>query len=112
MTAVASSTSIHTKFVRKLDDNPARAGNEDMNHPNANDFAFDILNLNSTLTPQLLVELHASIAINSTAFVVVDSESGATEFIGSKTESALLKFAKDLGWGCHRRPACFLVSSK
>src|SRR5882757_1423128 len=102
MTVVAGSIGIHAKFVRKLDENPTRAGKEDTNRPNARDFAVDILNLNSTLTPQLVELLNTSIAINSTAFEDVDSESGATEFIGSKTETALLKFAKDLGWANYK----------
>jgi len=45
-----------------------RAGKEATNRPNAKDFAVDILNLNSTLTLQLVELLNASIAINSTAF--------------------------------------------
>jgi P-type Ca2+ transporter type 2C len=102
MTVVAGSIGIHAKFVRKLDENPARAGKEDTNRPNAKDFAVDILNLNSTLTPQLVELLSASIAINSTAFEDVDSDSGATVFIGSKTETALLKFAQDLGWANYK----------
>jgi P-type Ca2+ transporter type 2C len=102
MTVVAGSIGIHAKFVRKLDENPTRAGNEDTNRPNAKDFAVDILNLNSTLTPQLVELVNASIAINSTAFEDVDSESGATVFIGSKTETALLKFAKGLGWANYK----------
>ena len=97
MAVVAGSIGIHAKFFRQLDENQARAGNEDTNRPNAKDFAVDISNLNSTLTPQLGELVNASIAINSTAFEDVDSESGATVFIGSKTETALLKFAKDLG---------------
>jgi P-type Ca2+ transporter type 2C len=52
MTVVAGSISIRTKFVQKLDENPATISNEDMNHPNTRDFAVDILNLISTLTPQ------------------------------------------------------------
>lgn len=102
MTVVAGSIGIHAKFVRKLDENPARARKEDTNRPNPKDFAVDILNLNSTLTPQLAELLNASIAINSTAFEDVDAESGAKEFIGSKTETALLKFAKDLGWANYK----------
>jgi Ca2+-transporting ATPase len=101
MTVVAGSIGIHAKFVRKLDENPARVGKEDTNRPNAKDFAVDILNLNATLTPQLVELLNASIAINSTAFEDVDPESGAM-FIGSKTETALLKFAKDLGWANYK----------
>src|SRR5712691_5869360 len=62
----------------------------------------DILNLNLTLTPQLVELLNASISINSITFEDIDSESGAMEFIGSKTETALLKFAKDLGWANYK----------
>jgi P-type Ca2+ transporter type 2C len=101
MTVVAGSIGIHAKFVRKLDENPARAGKEDSNRPNAKDFAVDILNLNATLTPQLVELVNASIAINSTAFEDVDAEGDAT-FTGSKTETALLKFAKDLGWANYK----------
>jgi Ca2+-transporting ATPase len=98
MTVVAGSIGVHAKFVRRLDENPSRAGNEDSGRPNARDFAVDLLNLNSALTPQLVELLNASIAINSTAFEDLDPESGAAVFIGSKTETALLKFAKQLGW--------------
>ena len=89
-------------FVRKLDENPARAGDEDTNRRKAKDFAVDILNLNSTLTPQLIELVNACIAINSTAFEDIDSKSGATVFIRNKTETALLKFAKDLGWANYK----------
>ncbi|KAN0115802.1 hypothetical protein V8E52_006511 [Russula decolorans] len=99
---VLGSFGIHAKFVHKLNENPARAGIEDTNRPNAKDFTVDILNLNSTLTPQLVKLLNASIAINSTAFEDVDSESGAMVFIGNKIETALLKFAKDLGWANYK----------
>ncbi|KAF8492199.1 hypothetical protein F5888DRAFT_1585892, partial [Russula emetica] len=67
---------IHAQFVWKLDSNPERAGNKDTNRPNAKDFTIDILNLNSTLTPQLVELLTAYIATNSTAFEDIDSESG------------------------------------
>jgi P-type Ca2+ transporter type 2C len=102
MTVVAGSISIRAKFVRKLDENPARTGNKDMNRPNTRDFAIDILNLISTLTPQLVELLNSSMAINSTAFEDIDSKSGAMVFIGSKTESVLLKLAKDLGWANYK----------
>ena len=102
MAVVAGSISIHAKFVWKLDEDPARAGKEDTNCPNAKDVAVDISNLNSTLTPQLVKLLNVSIAINLTAFEDVDSESSATEFIGSKTETVLLKFAKHLGWANYK----------
>jgi Ca2+-transporting ATPase len=102
MTVVAGSIGIHAKFVRKIDENPARAGNEDTNRANAKEFVVDMLDLNSTLTPKLVELLNDSIAINSTAFEHVDSASGATVFIGSKTETALLKFARNLGWANHK----------
>ena len=102
MTVVAGSIGVNAKFVRRLDENPARAGNEDTSRPNSRDFAVDLLNLNSALTPQLADLINASIAINSTAFEGVDPESGAVVFIGSKTETALLKFAKQLGWANYK----------
>jgi Ca2+-transporting ATPase len=45
MTVVAGSIGIHAKFVQRLDENPARVGNEDRSYPNAKDFAIDLLNL-------------------------------------------------------------------
>jgi len=39
-----------------------------------------------------------SITINSTAFEDINPETKELAFVGSKTETALLQFAKDLGW--------------
>jgi Ca2+-transporting ATPase len=47
--------------------------------------------------------LNEAIAINSTAFEDVGSERGETPFVGSKTETALLKFAQELGWPDFRK---------
>ena len=102
MTVVAGSVGVHAKFVRNLDENRTRAGNEDKSGPNSRDFAIDMSNLNATLTPQLKELFNASVSVNSTAFEDVDPESGAAVFIGSKTETALLKFAKSLGWANYR----------
>ena len=102
MTVIAGSIGIHAKFVRKLDENPTKASNEDTSRPNAKDFAIDLSNLNTVLTPQLVELLNASIAINSTAFEDMDPESGMAVFIGNKTETALLKFAKNLGWASYK----------
>ena len=82
MAIVAGSISVHAKFVSRLDENPTRAGNEDVDHPNAKDFTIDLLKLDLALTPQLAELLNASIAINSTAFEDTDHASGATVFIG------------------------------
>jgi len=60
-----------------LRDNAKRMTKE--NRPNAKDFTIDILNLNSTLVPQLVELFTAYIAINSTAFEDIDSESGEKE---------------------------------
>jgi Ca2+-transporting ATPase len=39
-----------------------------------------------------------AISVNSTAFQDTDPETGEVIFIGSKAETALLKFTKELGW--------------
>jgi Ca2+-transporting ATPase len=51
MAVVAGSIGIHAKFFSRLDENPARAGNEDTGRPNARDFAIDLLKLDSALHP-------------------------------------------------------------
>jgi len=102
MAVVAGSVGVHAKFVRKLDENRTRAGDEEKSGPNSRDFAIDMSNLNATLTPQLVELFNASVSVNSTAFEDVDPESGVPVFIGSKTETALLNFAKDLGWANYK----------
>jgi Ca2+-transporting ATPase len=98
MTVVAGSIGVHAKFVRRLAENHERTDSEARRGPNAKDFAVDLANLNTVL-PQPLKDLfNAAIAINSTAFEDVDPKSGVPVFIGSKTEMALLGFAKELGW--------------
>jgi Ca2+-transporting ATPase len=98
MTVVAGSVGVHAKFVRRLEENRERTDSESRRGPNARDFAVDLTNLNSVLPKPLKELFNASIAINSTAFEDVDPESGDPVFIGSKTETALLGFAKELGW--------------
>jgi P-type Ca2+ transporter type 2C len=102
MAVVAGSVGIHAKFIRKLDKNRTRAGDKERCGTNSRDFAINMLNLNATLTPQLVGLFNTSISINSTAFEDVHSESGAAVLIGSKTETALLNFAKDLGWANYK----------
>ena len=101
MAVVAGSVGVHAKFVRRLDENRTRAGDEESG-PNSGDFAIDMSNLNATLTPQLVELFNASVSVNSTAFEGVDPETGTAVFIGSKTETALLKFAKSLGWANYK----------
>jgi Ca2+-transporting ATPase len=113
MSVVAGSVGIHAKFVQKLEDNKARtnAGEEHCEdspkptgtrkHPH--DFSIDQRDLNNVMSPQLQELFNASIAINSTAFEDVDPETGEVSFVGNKTETALLKFAKELGWADYKK---------
>ncbi len=102
MTVVAGSIGIHAKFVRELDENAGRSnadgekGEEVRKH--LEDFSIDQTKLNDVLSPQLQELVNEAIAVNSTAFEDVDPETGDVIFIGSKTETALLQFAKELGW--------------
>ena len=98
MTVVAGSIGVHAKFVRRLEENRERTESEARSGPNAKDFAIDLANLNTVLPLPLKDLFNAAIAINSTAFEEVDSESGLTVFVGNKTETALLGFAKELSW--------------
>ncbi|WAR63660.1 hypothetical protein PtB15_17B261 [Puccinia triticina] len=61
------------------------------------DFSVDQAKIQQYLTPGLIKLFNESIAINSTAFEAKTS-GGELEFIGSKTETALLSFAKEQGW--------------
>lgn len=61
------------------------------------DFSVDQSKLQQHLTPALTRLFNESIAVNSTAFEA-KTASGQLEFIGSKTETALLSFAKNQRW--------------
>ncbi|KAH8100992.1 calcium-translocating P-type ATPase [Cristinia sonorae] len=106
MSVVAGSIGIHCKFVRNLSDNQARTNaNEEAgvkaevaSRKHVEDFSIDQSTLNETLSPAVQRLFNAAIAINSTAFEDRDPDSGELVFVGSKTETALLKFAKELGW--------------
>ena len=117
MSVVAGSIGIHAKLVRNLKENKARtnaadqeqdqpqeqdvteAANEPQaNRKHANDFSIEQGDINTILSPQLKRLFNQSIAINSTAFEDIDPETKQLTFVGSKTETALLQFAKDLGW--------------
>jgi P-type Ca2+ transporter type 2C len=54
------------------------------------------------LSPQLHDLLNSTITVNSTAFKDADPNSREVVFVGSKTETALLKFAKELGWNDYK----------
>ncbi|KAG1781576.1 Ca-transporting ATPase [Suillus placidus] len=110
MSVVAGSIGIHAKFVRKLEDNQARTNAHRSRSPHRNsdsktprdDFSIDQSTLNTVLSQPLLSLFNAAIAVNSTAFEDVEKESGERVFVGSKTETALLTFAKELGWADYK----------
>ena len=78
MSVIADSFGIHTKFIRKLED-----------------FLINQAVLNSTIPHQLQGLPNAAIAVEpgSSNFV----------FVGSKTETALLKFVKELRWTDYKK---------
>ncbi|EPQ52794.1 Ca-transporting ATPase [Gloeophyllum trabeum ATCC 11539] len=105
MTVVAGSVGIHAKFVHRLDQNQARTnadeeveGEASKKRRHADDFSLDQNELAGVLSPPLKDLFNDAIAINSTAFEDDDPDTGKKVFVGSKTETALLKFAKELGW--------------
>ena len=66
------------------------------------DFSLDQEDLGKVASPSVIKLFNESICINSTAFEETDPETGEVDFIGSKTEAALLRFAKGLGWKDYR----------
>ena len=113
MSVVAGSVGIHGKFVQKLKDNQAQtnAGEEvaedslepagSRKHPD--DFSINQTDLNQIMSPQLHELFNASIAVNSTVFEDADPETGKVVFVGNKTETAMLKFLKELGWADYKK---------
>ena len=113
MTVVAGSLGIHCKFVHRLEQNQARtnAGEEagvKLDHSEAaarkhcEDFSIDQTELNNVLSPALRDLLNCSVAINPTAFEDRDPDTQELVFVGSKTETALLKFAKENSWAHYK----------
>ncbi|TFK28173.1 calcium-transporting ATPase [Coprinopsis marcescibilis] len=107
MTVVAGSVGVHCKFVRQLDQNAARTNADEteqskstgeVTRKDRDDFSIDQGHLNDALPPVVRDLFNEAISVNSTAFQDVHPESGEKIFVGSKTETALLQFAKELGW--------------
>ncbi|CCO30311.1 hypothetical protein BN14_04338 [Rhizoctonia solani AG-1 IB] len=59
--------------------------------------------LNQVVNEPLRSLFNEALAINSTAFEDKNPETGELEFVGSKTETALLRFAKDLKWAPYQQ---------
>lgn len=107
MSVVAGSVGVNCKFVRLLRENATRTNAEETEQSEStgqavrkhvNDFSVDESELNDTLPPVIQHLFNEAIAVNSTAFQDEDPETGDIVFVGSKTETALLKFAQDLKW--------------
>lgn len=103
MTVVAGSLGVHGKFVKDLSDNASRSNaNEGEGHSVHGDFSFDMSQLNDYASSSLQTLFNEAICINSTAFED-KNEDGKLNFVGSKTETALLRFAKDMEWPNYRQ---------
>lgn len=109
MTVVAGSIGIHAKFARQLQHNQSRTNVVDEHRSRRStdsghnqDFSVDQNQINTVLSPQLRKLFNAAIAINTTAFEDVDPVTDQMVFVGSKTEVALLNFAKELNWPGHK----------
>lgn len=111
MQVVAGSVGVHLKFADHLKEMAATRmnANDDVGIEKAEkeqveprvgrlDFSTDMVDINDYLTPALRNLLNDSIAINSTAFEGTDGEGNEGGFVGSKTETALLSFAKGRDW--------------
>jgi Ca2+-transporting ATPase len=103
MTVVAGSLGVRGKFVRHLAVNAARSNANEVEglKERGDDFSFDQDSMNEVAPPALQHLLNEAICINSTAFEDKDAD-GNVEFVGSKTETALLRFAKEQGWADYK----------
>ena len=101
MTVVAGTMGLKAKFVYRLDDNSQRSNADEINNDKSltdGNFSIDIDQISNHVKGDLKKLLFDSIAINSTAFEEINRDNGQLEFVGSKTETALLRFIKSLNW--------------
>ncbi|KAI0787507.1 calcium-translocating P-type ATPase [Fomes fomentarius] len=109
MTVVAGSVGIHCKFVHRLEENKTRTnadeepGVKGSSAKHTEDFSIDEAHINETLSPAIQDLFNKAICINSTAFEDDEPETGNKVFVGSKTETALLKFAKEKRWADYKQ---------
>lgn len=131
MSVVAGSAGVHCKFVRQLEEHSDRVNKADEagSADGSSDWAVDQSQLGNNIDGPLRELFNDSIAVNSTAFEEapkdehaqtnakrsffarlfgkskaksVDADADQSGFVGSKTETALLSFAKDLHWDDYR----------
>ncbi|KAG6909855.1 hypothetical protein DXG01_014883 [Tephrocybe rancida] len=114
MTVVAGSIGVRAKFVRQLRKNQslhnADTGNtvtstspqyaaRNRQGLDQKDFPIDQAHLNDVMPHALQDLFNEAIAVNSTVFEHRDPDTDEPVFVGSQTETALLQFAKEMGWG-------------
>ena len=106
MMVIAGSIGVHAKFVRQLSSSSSSTADDQQTSIGIRrfpeDFSIVHTELNNILPPQLITLINEAIATNSTAFEDVDHATGNTCFVGNKTETALLQFAKELDWPNYR----------
>lgn len=94
MSVVAGSIGVNGKFVQRIQE----FGNRTNADAARGDFSIEMKELNNVMSPTFSNLLNDAIVLNSTAFEDISQETGEPEFVGSKTETALLRFCKELGW--------------
>ena len=100
MSVVAGAIGVHLKFADRLEETGRTNANTDSSAQLSTppkDFSRDISQLNQTMSQGLQTLINDTICICSDAFEDKDSD-GHNIFVGSKTEVALLQFAKSNGW--------------
>ncbi|KAK4701418.1 P-type Ca2+ transporter type 2C, partial [Phenoliferia sp. Uapishka_3] len=117
MSVVAGAIGVHLKFADRLAENASRTNaNDDSDdfddtekdaprphRAGRTDFSCDMTDINSHISGSLRRLINDSVAINSTAFEGTDEHGKLGGFVGSKTETALLSFAKTQGWADYKQ---------
>lgn len=100
MTVVAGAVGVHLKFAERLEETHRTNANSEstvaVNTP-PKDFSRDINEINQCMPQSLQTLINDAVVACSDAYEGLD-EDGKETFFGSKTEVALLEFAKRRGW--------------
>ncbi|KAG8927415.1 hypothetical protein FRC00_002114 [Tulasnella sp. 408] len=106
MSVVAGSIGVHGKFAQDKDNERRNVGNvegePEGNKRHTEDFAMNFDEINACMNDATRGVFNDAITINSTAFEDKNPKTDELEFVGSKTEVALLNFAKKQGWVHYR----------
>ncbi|KAG8942038.1 hypothetical protein FRC04_003886 [Tulasnella sp. 424] len=106
MSVVAGSIGVHGKFAHDKDNDRRNVGNvegePEGNKRHKEDFGMNFGEINASMNDATRGVFNDAITINSTAFEDKNPKTEELEFVGSKTEVALLNFAKQQGWTNYR----------